>query len=41
MTEPKIVNIVVSADIHASLDLNYITREIKSTEFEPEQFPGL
>ena len=41
MTEPKIVNIVVSADIHANLDLNYITREIKNTEFEPEQFPGL
>jgi transcription initiation factor TFIID TATA-box-binding protein len=39
--EPKIVNIVVSADIHTDLDLNYITREIKNTEFEPEQFPGL
>ncbi len=41
MIEPKIVNIVVSADIHTNLDLNYITREIKGTEFEPEQFPGL
>ena len=41
MIEPKIVNIVVSADIHTDLDLNYITREVKNTEFEPEQFPGL
>ncbi len=41
MLEPKIVNIVVSADIHTKLDLNKITREIKNTEFEPEQFPGL
>ncbi|MEA1992824.1 MAG: TATA-box-binding protein [Euryarchaeota archaeon] len=41
MSGPKIVNIVVSADIHTNVDLNHITRELKNTEFEPEQFPGL
>lgn len=39
--EATIVNVVVSADIHADLDLNTITARIESTEFEPEQFPGL
>jgi len=39
--ESKIVNVVVSADIHADLDLNTITARIENTEFEPEQFPGL
>ncbi|MHC1604698.1 MAG: TATA-box-binding protein [Candidatus Methanofastidiosia archaeon] len=38
---PTIVNVVVSADIHADLDLNTITARIENTEFEPEQFPGL
>lgn len=36
----KIQNIVVSADLHAVIDLYALSREIKAVDYEPEQFPG-
>ncbi|MCL5007765.1 MAG: hypothetical protein M1562_00740 [Candidatus Marsarchaeota archaeon] len=36
----KIQNIVVSADLHASIDLYTLSRDVKSVDYEPEQFPG-
>ncbi len=39
--ELKIVNLVVSANIHGILDLNKIVYELGDCEYEPEQFPGL
>ncbi len=41
--DPKltIVNLVVSAELHALLDLNKIVYELGDCEYEPEQFPGL
>lgn len=36
----KIQNIVVSADLHASIDLYTLSREVRSVDYEPEQFPG-
>ncbi len=39
--EIKIVNLVVSADLGVSLDLNTLVYELEDCEYEPEQFPGL
>ncbi len=36
----KIQNIVVSADLHANIDLFSLSRDIKEVDYEPEQFPG-
>ena len=41
MIEVKIENIVASTILAEKLDLDYITKSIKITEYEPEQFPGL
>lgn len=39
---PKIAiqNIVVSADLHATIDLYALSKDIKAVDYEPEQFPG-
>jgi transcription initiation factor TFIID TATA-box-binding protein len=39
---PKIAiqNIVVSADLHAVIDLYALSKEVKAVDYEPEQFPG-
>lgn len=39
---PKIAiqNIVVSADLHATIDLYALSKEVKAVDYEPEQFPG-
>ena len=37
----KIQNIVVSADLHAIIDLYSLSRDVKAVDYEPEQFPGL
>ena len=39
---PEIIiqNIVVSADLHATVDLYALSKEVKSIDYEPEQFPG-
>jgi transcription initiation factor TFIID TATA-box-binding protein len=39
--EVGIRNIVVSADLGKSLDLERIALDLENTEYEPEQFPGL
>jgi transcription initiation factor TFIID TATA-box-binding protein len=41
--KPKITvqNIVASGSIPLQLNLNYLALEMKNTEYEPEQFPGL
>jgi transcription initiation factor TFIID TATA-box-binding protein len=41
--KPKITvqNIVASGNIDMNLNLNYLALELKNTEYEPEQFPGL
>lgn len=39
--EIKIQNVVSSADIRQTLDLNEIARKIKESRYEPEKFPGL
>ncbi len=31
---------MVSADLHASIDLYTLSKEVKSVDYEPEQFPG-
>ena len=36
----KIQNIVVSADLHAVIDLYSLSKEVKAVDYEPEQFPG-
>jgi transcription initiation factor TFIID TATA-box-binding protein len=36
----KIQNIVVSADLHATIDLYALSKEVKAVDYEPEQFPG-
>ncbi|MFP3215130.1 MAG: hypothetical protein RXR32_01080 [Candidatus Micrarchaeota archaeon] len=36
----KIQNIVVSADLHATIDLYALSRNVKEVDYEPEQFPG-
>ncbi|MBU3906682.1 MAG: TATA-box-binding protein [Nanoarchaeota archaeon] len=42
-TKPKITvqNIVASGSINLKLNLNFLALEMKNTEYEPEQFPGL
>jgi len=37
----KIQNIVASGDIHMTLNLNQLVFDLKYSEYEPEQFPGL
>ncbi len=41
--KPKITvqNIVASGTIDLKLNLNFLALELKNTEYEPEQFPGL
>ena len=39
--EIKIQNIVASGDIHMRLNLNQLVFDLKYSEYEPEQFPGL
>ncbi len=36
----KVQNIVVSADLHAIIDLYALSKEVKAVDYEPEQFPG-
>jgi transcription initiation factor TFIID TATA-box-binding protein len=36
----EIQNIVVSADLHAVIDLYALSKEVKAVDYEPEQFPG-
>ena len=36
----KIQNIVVSADLHATIDLYALSKNVKEVDYEPEQFPG-
>lgn len=36
----NIQNIVVSADLHATIDLYALSRNVKEVDYEPEQFPG-
>lgn len=36
----KIQNIVVSADLHAVIDLFTLSKEVRAVDYEPEQFPG-
>ncbi len=36
----KIQNIVVSADLHANIDLFSLSKNIREVDYEPEQFPG-
>lgn len=37
----KIENVVATADVGHTIDLNSIAREIPSVEYRPELFPGL
>ncbi|MGL4669079.1 MAG: TATA-box-binding protein [Methanobacteriaceae archaeon] len=37
----KVQNIVASANLHATLNLEAVALELENTEYEPEQFPGL
>jgi len=39
--EIKIQNIVASANLEATLNLEAVALELENTEYEPEQFPGL
>ncbi len=39
-TQIKIQNIVVSADLHATIDLFSLSKNVKEVDYEPEQFPG-
>lgn len=39
--EIKVENIVTSADMGKTLNLEAITLDLENTEYEPEQFPGL
>jgi transcription initiation factor TFIID TATA-box-binding protein len=36
----KVQNIVVSADLHAVIDLYSLSKDVKAVDYEPEQFPG-
>jgi len=36
----KIQNIVVSADLHATIDLYALSKNVREVDYEPEQFPG-
>lgn len=36
----KIQNIVVSADLHANIDLFSLSKNVREVDYEPEQFPG-
>ena len=36
----KIQNIVVSADLHMTVDLYKLSRDVAGVDYEPEQFPG-
>ncbi len=36
----KIENIVVSASLHAVIDLYELSKNVKAVTYEPEQFPG-
>lgn len=36
----QIQNIVVSADLHAVIDLYALSKGVKDVDYEPEQFPG-
>ncbi len=36
----KIENIVVSAALHAEIDLYALSKNVKAVDYEPEQFPG-
>ncbi len=36
----KVQNIVVSADLHAIIDLYALSKDVKAVDYEPEQFPG-
>ena len=38
--EYKIVNLVASANLHATLDLYNLAMSVPNIEYEPEQFPG-
>ncbi|MEM3875860.1 MAG: hypothetical protein QXP35_02185, partial [Candidatus Micrarchaeaceae archaeon] len=40
MPKINIQNLVVSADLHASIDLYALSNNIKFVDYEPEQFPG-
>lgn len=31
---------MVSADLHATIDLYALSKEVKAVDYEPEQFPG-
>ena len=35
-----IQNIVVSADLHAVIDLYALSKNVRDVDYEPEQFPG-
>lgn len=39
--EIKVQNIVASANLHSTLNLESIALGLENTEYEPEQFPGL
>ncbi len=36
----KIQNIVISSDLHATVDLYALSKSVKEVDYEPEQFPG-
>ncbi len=38
--EIRIENIVVSADLHATINLYALSKNVREVDYEPEQFPG-
>ncbi len=36
----KVENIVVSASLHAVIDLYELSKNVRAVDYEPEQFPG-
>ena len=36
----KVQNRVVSGDMHATIDLYALSKDIRAVDYEPEQFPG-
>ncbi len=36
----KVQNIVVDANLHASVDLYALSKKVRAVDYEPEQFPG-
>jgi len=42
LTSPKITvqNIVISGELHATIDLYAFSKGVKDVDYEPEQFPG-